>query len=207
MLLVEDDQVVTETIMRDFGRNGVSVTVASTLAEATAILREGPANADVVILELRLSDGRGEALLPVIEECQRQPAAIILSSFLRELGPDALAYRPVAIPKPVSTAVLLRIVNAVAAGYTLQIIKRFVRRFDLSKRESETIALLAQGHGAKEIAKQLDCSEKTVYFHLTRACQKASCRDYHELFGRLFAFTCQALGHTPPEYPAFIDAH
>ena len=205
VLLVENDQLTAEAIVRDFGRHRVDVMVASSAAEARDVLRARPSAVDVVILELHLPDGRGESLLPAIEECPRQPATIIMSSFLPEIGPDVLEYRPVAVSKPVSTSALLRIVRTVAAGYTCQVIRRFVRRYDLSKRETETIALLAQGRAAKEIATRLNCSEKTIYFHLAGACQKTNCRDYHELFGRLFAFTCQALGHTPPEHAAFVD--
>jgi DNA-binding NarL/FixJ family response regulator len=205
VLLVEDDQTVADAITRDFGHDGVTVTVARTLAEARAALCQPSAPVGVVILELRLPDGRGESLLPDIEECPRQPAAIITSAFLPELLADALEYRPVAMAKPVSTAALLRMVKTVAAGYTRPMIRRFVRRFELSRRETETVALLAQGHGAKEIARRLTCSDKTVYFHLTRICEKTNCRDYHEIVGRLLAFTCQALGHTPPEHAAFVD--
>jgi hypothetical protein len=49
------------------------------------------------------------------------------------------------------------------------------------------------------------CSEKTVYFHLDNTCRKMRCRDYHAILGRLLSFSCQTLGHTPPEFPAFVD--
>jgi DNA-binding NarL/FixJ family response regulator len=192
--------------VRDFGRDGVTVTVVRTLVDARATLRQGSPPVDVVILELRLPDGRGESLLPDIEECPRQAAAIITSAFLSDLQADALEYRPVAMAKPVGADALLRMVKTVAAGYVRPVIRRFARRFGLSKRETQTIALLAQGHGAKEIARRLACSDKTVYFHLAHICRKTKCHDYHEITGRLLAFTCQALGHTPPEHPAFVDA-
>jgi DNA-binding NarL/FixJ family response regulator len=205
VLVVEDDQSVTDAVTQDFGRNGVAVTVSRTLADARAILRQGSTPVNVVVLELRLPDGRGESLLPDIEACPRQPAAIITSASLHELLAEALEYRPVAVAKPISTAALLRMVKTAAAGYTRPTIRRFVRRFDLSRRETEVVAILAQGLSAKDISKHLGCSEKTVYAHLARICEKASCRDYHALIGRLFAFTCQAMGHTPPDHAAFVD--
>jgi len=203
VLLVEDDSCAAAAIEHDFSRSALSVTVARTLADARASLLHSTHPFDVVILELRLPDGRGESLLPDIEACSRQPAVIIYSSFLSELRADALEYRPVAVAKPVSTALLLRTVRTVVHGYARSVIERFVRRFSLSKRETEAIVLVTQGLKAKEIAARMICSEKTVYAHLTRACEKAGCRDYHEVVGRLFAFTCQALGHTPPDHAAF----
>lgn len=205
VLLVESNPNTADTIAEDFRRNGVEITAVGTLAEARAVLLGRPTNLDVVILEIRLPDGRGESLLPDIEACPRQPGAVITSAHLSELGAEALDYRPVTVPKPIDTAALLRIVKTVAAGYTRQMIRRFTRRYDLSKREAETVALLVQGHGTKKTARLMDCSEKTVYFHLAHVCQKVKCRDYHELVGRLLAFTCQALGHTPPEYAAFTE--
>jgi DNA-binding NarL/FixJ family response regulator len=205
VLLVEDDQGIAQAIVEDFVRNDVAVTLARTLAEARAILRKSFEVVDVVILELRLPDGRGESLLPDIEMLSRQPAVIVSSAFLPELRSDALEYRPVAIPKPVRTDELLRIVRTVAPGYTRPIIWRFAKRFDLSRRQRETVALLAQGNCAKQIAKCMCCSEKTVYAHLARICDKTGCHDYHALVGRLFAFACQTMGHTPPDHAAFVD--
>ena len=80
---------------------------------------------------------------------------------------------------------------------------RFARRFNLSNREAEATVLVARGQKAKEIAERMHCSEKTVYTHLQHACSKAGCQDYHELVGKLLAFTCHELGHTPPDLPAF----
>lgn len=205
VLLVEDDQGIAQAIVGDFVRNGVAVTLARTVADARAVLHNGSSAVDVVILELRLPDGRGESLLPDIEMLSRQPVVIVSSAFLPELGADALEYRPVGIPKPVGTAELLRIVKAVAPGYTQPIISRFVKRFNLSKREREAVALVAQGLCAKEVGKRMNCSEKTVYAHLARICDKTGCRDYHALVGRLLAFACQAMGHTPPDHAAFVD--
>jgi DNA-binding NarL/FixJ family response regulator len=205
VLLVEDDPDITHAIVQDFGLGGVDVRVAPTLAAARELLRQQSTSIDIVILELRLPDGRGESLLPDIDACPRQPGAIITSAFLPELRAEALEYRPVAMAKPVSTAALLRVVRTVAAGYTMPLIRRFVRRFHLSRRETAAMALLAVGLNAKEIAFRLGCSEKTVYAHLARICAKTGSCDHYALVGRLLAFSCQATGHTPPDHAAFVD--
>jgi DNA-binding NarL/FixJ family response regulator len=204
VLLVEDDSCAADAIACNFSRNALEVTVARTLADAKAFLREGASPFDVVILELHLPDGRGESLLPDIETCPRQPATIITSASLQELQTDALVYRPITVSKPVSPAALLRMVRTVVGGYARPVIERFVTGIDLSRRETEAIVLVAQGLKAKEIAGRMRCSEPTVYGHLARVCEKTGCSDYHEVVARLFAFACQAVGHTPPDHKAFV---
>lgn len=201
VLLVDDDCDAAITIKREFGRDGVSVTIASSVAEARALLRQR--SIDVVILEICLPDGRGESLLPDVEACSRQPAVIIVSAFLPELQSSALEYHLVAISKPVAVSALLRIVRTVARGYAQAAIERFVKRFNLSSREAEATVCVARGLKAKEIAERMRCSEKTVYAHLSRACAKTGCHDYHEVLGMLLAFMCHMLGHTPPDHAAF----
>lgn len=205
VLLVDDDPSAADEIVRGFARNALTVSVARTLADARAFLHQSGNRVDVVVLALHLPDGRGESLLPEIEARARQPAVIIASADLPGLQPAALEYRPVAVPKPVSADALLRIVRTVVGGYASPAIHRFVRCFDLSKRESQATVLLAQGLSPKEIAQRMCCSEKTVYAHLVRVCRKTGCRDYHQVVCRLLAFACHGLGHTPPEHAAFVD--
>lgn len=204
VLLVDDDADATTAIESEFGRNGVSVIVATNLADARVLLRHRPV--DVVLLEIRLPDGRGESLLPDIEACSRQPALIITSAFLPGLQSCALEYRPLALSKPVDAHSLLRMVRTVARGYAQPAMERFIKRFNLTNLEAEAIRFVARGLKAKEIADRMHCSEKTIYAHLARACKKTGCNDYHEVVALILAFTCHALGHTPPEHAAFVDS-
>lgn len=200
-LVVDADATATGEIEREFPRSGVSVTIARSALDARISLRQSAI--DVVILELSLPDERGESLLRDIESCDRQPAVIIVSDLLPDLQSAALEYRPVTIPKPIPAQTLLRMVRAIAPGYAQPTVRRFVRRFNLSVREAEATVFIARGLKAKEIADRMRCSEKTVYAHLMRVCAKTGCRDYHEVVAMLLAFTCHALGHTPPDHPAF----
>lgn len=205
VLLVEDDAYAARTIERAFAAEGVEVTVARTLREATTALHRNPSRYHAVLLDLRLPDGRGEALLPAIESCSPQPAVLITSAFLPELDAGALEYRPAAVAKPVTPSVLLRMVRVVAQGYERPVIRRFVTRFGLSKREAEVLGLVAGGLKPKEISERLSCSEKTVYSHLSQACAKAQCGDYHALVARLFQFSCQCRGRDD-ELQTFVGA-
>jgi DNA-binding NarL/FixJ family response regulator len=205
VLLVDDDSSAVDATVSHFSRNSLEVTVARTLADARAFLHDSPSSFDIVIFELRLPDGRGESLLPDIEACPRQPAMLIASAFLQELQSEALAYRPITVSKPVSPAALLRIVRTIVGGFARPVIERFITGMNLSKRETEALVLVAQGLRAKEIAGRMRCGEPTVYGHLASVCAKSGCSDYHEVVARLFAFACQAIGHTPPDHRAFVS--
>ena len=50
---------------------------------------------------------------------------------------------------------LQRMVRAVARGYLQSSVKRFLTRFNLTKREREVIALLAHGLKPKDICRRL----------------------------------------------------
>ena len=200
VLLVDDDVDAAIAIEHAFGRNGVSVTIAGSLADARVVLRQRPI--DVVITEIWLPDGRGESLLPDIEACSRQPAVIITSAFLPELQSSALEYHPLALSKPVAPHALLRMARTVARGYAEPAMERFIRRFNLSNREAEATVFVASGLKPKEAAERMRCSEKTIYTYLVRVCAKTCCHDYHEVIGKLLAFACHVLGHTPPDHAA-----
>jgi DNA-binding CsgD family transcriptional regulator len=68
------------------------------------------------------------------------------------------------------------------------IVHELSRSFHFTRRETEASTLLADGLRAKEIAHAMSCSDKMVYAHLARVCQKTGCRDTHEFVCSLLAF-------------------
>jgi DNA-binding NarL/FixJ family response regulator len=207
VLLVKNDHQIAQTVAREFGRAGITVIVAHTLVDARMALGPKSPIPDVVILDPHLPDGDVESLLPVIEASSRQPVTILTIASPADLTPDSLEYRPVVLPETTTVASLLRVVRTLATGYAQPTIRRFVRRFNLSRREAQAVALLSRGLCTKEIAACLNCSEKTIYFHLSRVCGKTGCQDQRNLAGLLFAFACQNIGHTLPELTAVDDAN
>lgn len=205
VLLVDDDRPAADEVGRHFERNGFEVFVAHSLAEARSLLQQAQARLDAVVTELLLPDGSSEALLADIEACARQPAAIIATTRLTDLKPASLEYRPIVLMKPISPARLLQVVRTVARGYARPVIRRFVERFGLSRREAEAVVCVAQGLRPKELAERMRCSEPTAYCHLTHACKKTGSSHYQELVAKLLAFACHTAGHTPPDHRAFVD--
>ena len=82
------------------------------------------------------------------------------------------------------------------------VVKRFIREHKLSRRESEALGLIARGLNVKEVADCMRCGEKNVYAHLSRACHKVQCSDYHVLIARLFQFACESMDELPPRQGA-----
>lgn len=202
-MIVDGDLTQALAIEKEFSAAGLSLTIATNLGAARARLRD--VTFDVVIVEIVLPDGRGESLLPDVEACPRQPAVVIVSACLSQLQVSALEYRPAVLSKPLSPARLLQFVRTLARGYSRSATDRFVSRFRLTRREAEATILISRGLRAKSVADQMGCSEKTVYAHLMRVCEKTGCHDYREVVGKLLSFTCHELGHTPPDHPALCD--
>jgi DNA-binding NarL/FixJ family response regulator len=204
VLVVEDDEDFLRSLIGDFGRDGMALILTHSLAEARRILSDRKATFDAVLLKTRLPDGNGEALLPDLDAMPRQPATIITDALLHELQPASLEYRPVAMPRSAGISALLDLVKSLTIGYRFLLIRRFSFRFRLSTRETQALLLMAHGLRAKGIATSIGCTDPTVYGYLARICEKTGARDSTEILAKLLAFACQELGHTPPEYPAFV---
>ncbi len=76
ILVVEDEPAIAESISYSLGRDGFSVTIAPTLADAEREL----AGVDLVVLDLMLPDGSGFDLIGQIRRRQQGTAVIVLSS-------------------------------------------------------------------------------------------------------------------------------
>src|SRR4051812_11856542 len=85
ILVVEDEPAIAESISYGLRRDGYTVTIASTLADAERVL-EG---VDLVVLDLMLPDGSGFDLLGRIRRPGASTAVIILSS--RDAEADRVA--------------------------------------------------------------------------------------------------------------------
>src|SRR5690349_13272369 len=76
ILVVEDEPAIAESVAYALRRDGFTVTVAQTLAEA----EERRADADLVILDLMLPDGSGFEWIGAIRGERRDKPIIVLSS-------------------------------------------------------------------------------------------------------------------------------
>ena len=100
LLIVEDDSSTRYILARILGQQGWRVLAVPTVAEGIDLLDAKPA---CVLVDLQLSDGRGEALLSRIREDDR-PSRVVVCTAVRDkdrlesLGPfrpDAIIHKPI----------------------------------------------------------------------------------------------------------------
>jgi len=135
---------------------------------------------DVTLLDLRMPLLEGVEVVRRIRE--RDPAArvIVLTTYdtddeiSRALKAGAKAY----VLKDIAADALVGCIRDVLAGKTYLApaaaakLAEGVTRVQLTPRELATLALLADGKANKEIASELDISERTVKTHLTHLFEK-----------------------------------
>lgn len=79
VLVVEDDAGVRELLRDELEAEGLKVHEAGTLASARTALAAHPV--DLLVTDLRLPDGSGQALLGEVPELHRPPASLVITAF------------------------------------------------------------------------------------------------------------------------------
>jgi CheY-like chemotaxis protein len=100
MLVVDDDPYTRRAFALLFTRDGWSVALAGSLAEALPFLNPAP---DCVILDLDLPDGAGETLLAHLRaRCPRTAVAVCSGvsdperlQAVHRLGPELMLWKPI----------------------------------------------------------------------------------------------------------------
>lgn len=183
VLLVDDHPVVRAGLRALLAsHDGVEV-VAEAASGEEAVASAADAKPDVVLMDLRLGAGiDGATATARITAMPDPPRVVVLTTYdtdadiLRAVEAGASGY----LLKDTAPQVLIDSVFAAARGETVldpDVAQRLYRRMqqpraDLSAREVEVLALVAQGLSNRAIAKQLFVSEATVKSHLVHAFTK-----------------------------------
>lgn len=180
LLIADDHKLVRDALANLLGsREEIEVlaTVATGRQAVETAVRTSP---DVVLMDLEMPELDGiEATRALQADCP-QARVVVLTTFsdrdriLGAVDAGALGY----LLKDAEPDEIVRGVHAAARGESPLapraahelIAERSVTRppAELSRRESEVLALVAQGLPNKLIAARLEISEKTVKAHLTR---------------------------------------
>ena len=135
---------------------------------------------DVTLLDLRMPLMEGVEVVRVIRERDPQARVIVLTTYdtddeiSRALKAGAKAY----VLKDIAADALVGCIRDVLAGKTYLApaaaakLAEGVTRVQLTPRELATLKLLADGKANKEIASELDISERTVKTHLAHLFEK-----------------------------------
>ena len=199
ILLVEDHETVRHGLKLLLDREA-DLEVIDEASDGTAAIERGVAtDVDVVVMDVSMPGVSGVIATRQLRE--RRPGLPIVTltrhadqTFLDELlRAGASAY----VLKQSPHAELLRAIRTASGGQqyidpalTLHLAAPFAARErkgsrsaspTLSDRETEVLRLVAQGHSNKEIAAQLELSNKTIEVHKANAMRKLGLRGRIEL--------------------------
>lgn len=177
IMLVDDHEVVRFGLKNLLERRSDWKVVTEAGSVAQAIRRADEYRPDIIVLDIRLSDGSGIDACREIVKHHPQIKVIILTSFVEDdllfnaISAGAVGY----VLKQVGNDDLIRAIETVARGEALldpsvtgQVLAKLreatrVEAFaNLTEQELKVLALIAQGKTNKEIAASLHLGEGTV---------------------------------------------
>jgi DNA-binding NarL/FixJ family response regulator len=187
VVLVEDHDMVAEAIGLALERSGIEVIArASTVASALADARRG--KPDVVLLDRRLPDGDGTALIPELVAGGARVLVLTGEATASIAARVAEAGGAGVILKTARLDELVDAVKRVAAGEVVfdpkllsGVLDRLTGRVKLTgatltAREQETLLLLADGAGTDQISSKLGVARNTARNHVQRVLDKLGAR-------------------------------
>jgi len=188
VLVAEDHQVVRAGLVEVIGSEDDIEVVGAVGDGSQAVAAAGEHDPDVVLLDISMPVMDGiEAIAPIIAAAPGAHVVMLTASagreqILRALDAGALGY----LLKDASPEEIVEGVRAAARGEApldpkaareLLADRRGTRAAELTGRESEVLALVAEGLPNKRIAQRLEISEKTVKAHLTRVFERIGVSD------------------------------
>jgi NarL family two-component system response regulator LiaR len=196
IVLIDDHPLAINGIgawLKGTGKFDITGT-AGTLAEAESLMKQLKTLPAVIILDISRGAEDGLDFIPALKEiCAKRKAALpgILvcsmyeDAFLiqRAMNLGARAY----VPKSADLSEILTAIDALLAGgvYVNEKYQQQTQKQNwqpLTRRENEIVSLIKQSLSAKEVAKRLDISIRTVENHLTHIYVKTGAVSREELF-------------------------
>jgi DNA-binding NarL/FixJ family response regulator len=197
VVLVDDHELFRAGVRGELGDAVEIVGEAGSVAEAVPMIRA--LDPDVVLLDVHLPDGGGEAVIAGV--AQERPGVKFLALSVSDAAEDVIGVIRAGargyVTKTISGDELTSAVSRVAdgdavfsprlAGFVLDAFKAGDRVGDdaelneLTPREREVLQLIARGYRYKEIAARLHLSVKTVEAHVSSVLRKLQLSSRHEL--------------------------
>ena len=196
VVLVDDHGLFLAGVRAELGEAVEVVGEAGTVARAIPLIKE--LDPEVVLLDVHLPDGSGEAIIDAV--ASERPDVRFLALSVSDAAEDVIAVIRAGargyVTKAISGDELTEAVHRTAdgdavfsprlAGFVLDAFRSGDPVADpeldqLTAREREVLQLIARGYLYKEIAARLDISVKTVESHVSSVLRKLQLSTRHEL--------------------------
>jgi DNA-binding NarL/FixJ family response regulator len=197
IVLVDDHELFRAGVRGELDGLVDIVGEAGTVAEAAPLIRE--LDPDVVLLDVHLPDGGGEAVIASV--APERPAVKFLALSVSDAAEDVIAVIRAGargyVTKTISRDELFDAIRRVSdgdavfsprlAGFVLDAFRTGEplgadeELETLTPREREVLQLIARGYLYKEIAARLHLSVKTVEAHVSSVLRKLQLSTRHEL--------------------------
>jgi DNA-binding NarL/FixJ family response regulator len=197
VVLIDDHALFRAGVRGELGAKVDIVGEAETVAEAVPLIKE--LDPDVVLLDVHLPDGGGEAVIAGVS--QERPGVRFLALSVSDAAEDVIAVIRAGargyVTKTISGDELAEAVKRTAdgdavfsprlAGFVLDAFRAGERVHsdaeldELTAREREVLQLIARGYRYKEIAARLHLSVKTIETHVSSVLRKLQLSSRHEL--------------------------
>ena len=197
VFLVDDHGLFLAGVRAELGDRVEIVGEAGTVADAVPLIKER--DPDVVLLDVHLPDGSGDAIITAV--APERPGVRFLALSVSDAPEDVIGVIRAGargyVTKTISADELAAAVERVAAGdavfsprlagFVLDAFRAGERVHsdteldELTPREREVLQLIARGYRYKEIAARLHLSVKTVETHVSAVLRKLQLSNRHEL--------------------------
>jgi DNA-binding NarL/FixJ family response regulator len=198
VVLVDDHELFLAGIRAEIGDAVEVVGEAGSVADAVPLIKE--LDPDVVLLDVHLPDGSGDAVINAV--ASERPGVRFLALSVSDAAEDVIAVIRAGargyVTKTISGEELAAAIERVRAGDAVFsprlagfVLDAFAHRDDapvrdpeldlLTNREREVLRLLARGYAYKEIASELFISVKTVETHVSSVLRKLQMSNRYEL--------------------------
>jgi DNA-binding NarL/FixJ family response regulator len=196
VVVVDDHRLFRAGVRSELDDSIEIVGEAASVAEAIPLIRE--TDPDVVLLDVHLTDGGGQAVIAGV--APERPGVRFLALSVSDAAEDVIAVVRAGargyVTKTISGDELTDAVHRVAegdavfsprlAGFVLDAFREGEPTSDaeldeLTGREREVLRLIARGYRYKEIAASLHISVKTVESHVSNVLRKLQLSSRHEL--------------------------
>jgi DNA-binding NarL/FixJ family response regulator len=196
VVLVDDHDLFRAGVRSELGEAVDIVGEAGSVVEAVPLIRD--LDPDVVLLDVHLPDGGGQAVIAQI--APERPGVRFLALSVSDAAEDVIGVIRAGargyVTKSISGADLIEAVKRTAdgdavfsprlAGFVLDAFRSGAPPSDpeldvLTAREREVLQLIARGYRYKEIAARLHLSVKTIETHVSAVLRKLQLSNRHEL--------------------------